>query len=66
MIFSDVSQILTLPNEDAHRRMVSDCIRDFCCSHPNAKAFESLGQQLFLSCMKHFNGVVGGSSSGLA
>jgi GDP/UDP-N,N'-diacetylbacillosamine 2-epimerase (hydrolysing) len=38
----------------------------FVRTHPNARAFGSLGQLRYLSCMKHFDGVVGNSSSGLA
>lgn len=40
-------------------------IEDFCHLHSNAKAYTSLGQLRYLSCIQHFDGVVGNSSSGL-
>ena len=46
--------------------MYSFCATDFCRSHPNAKAFESLGQLRYLSCVSQVDAVIGNSSSGLA
>jgi len=39
---------------------------DFVNNHPHAKSFTSLGQVRYLSCIKHADGVIGNSSSGLA
>jgi GDP/UDP-N,N'-diacetylbacillosamine 2-epimerase (hydrolysing) len=33
--------------------------------HTNARAYTSLGQLLYLSCILHVDGVVGNSSSGI-
>ena len=41
-------------------------IEEFVLAHPRvAKAFQSLGQLRYLSCMRHCDGVIGNSSSGL-
>ena len=34
-------------------------------THPNAQAFQSRGQLGFHSCIKHVDGMIGNSSSGL-
>jgi GDP/UDP-N,N'-diacetylbacillosamine 2-epimerase (hydrolysing) len=63
---SDVGLIFTMPNADAEGRVLIKQIKDFCSHHPHAKAYTSLGQLLYLSCIRHMDGVVGNSSSGLA
>jgi GDP/UDP-N,N'-diacetylbacillosamine 2-epimerase (hydrolysing) len=40
-------------------------IEDFVARHDNARAYTSLGQLRYLSCIAQVNGVVGNSSSGL-
>ena len=40
-------------------------IQEFCEKHPQAKAYTSLGKLRYLSCMRHVDGIVGNSSSGL-
>jgi GDP/UDP-N,N'-diacetylbacillosamine 2-epimerase (hydrolysing) len=41
-------------------------IEEFVAAHPHSsRAFKSLGQLRYLSCLKHCDGVVGNSSSGL-
>lgn len=58
--------IFTMPNADAEGRVLFEMINSFVERHPQtAKAFTSLGQLRYLSCIKHVNGVVGNSSSGL-
>ncbi len=57
--------IFTMPNSDTGGRVLSRQIEDFCHLHSNAKAYTSLGQLRYLSCIQHFDGVVGNSSSGL-
>lgn len=57
--------IFTMPNADADGRVIQGMIREFVDSNPNAKAFTSLGQVRYLSCLKHVDAVVGNSSSGL-
>lgn len=57
--------IFTMPNADNDGRILFKKIKRFCAEHPNARAFTSLGQLRYLSCIQHVDGVVGNSSSGL-
>jgi len=57
--------IFTMPNADTDGRVIFRMIDDFVKLRPTAKAFTSLGQLRYLSCLKHVDGVVGNSSSGL-
>jgi len=62
---SDTQLIFTLPNADAGGREIARLIEAFVAEHPNARAYVSLGQQRYLSCVTLVDGVVGNSSSGL-
>ena len=62
---SDTSLIFTMPNADTEGRAIFGQIQEFCEKHRHAKAYTSLGQLRYLSCMRHVDGVVGNSSSGL-
>lgn len=62
----DTHLILTMPNADTGGRELIRMIEEFAVSRPHARAYTSLGQQRYLSCMAHVDGVVGNSSSGLA
>ena len=55
-----------MPNADTDGRIVFKKIRHFVASRSNAVTFTSLGQLRYLSCIKHVDGVIGNSSSGLA
>lgn len=57
--------IFTMPNADTDGRIVMQKIKEFCDKNAHAKVFGSLGQQRYLSCIQHTDGVVGNSSSGL-
>jgi GDP/UDP-N,N'-diacetylbacillosamine 2-epimerase (hydrolysing) len=57
--------IFTMPNSDTEGRVLTAMVREFVAAHPNARAYESLGELRYLSCMKHVDGVVGNSSSAL-
>jgi GDP/UDP-N,N'-diacetylbacillosamine 2-epimerase (hydrolysing) len=57
--------IFTLPNSDTNGRVLIQMIQEFCAIHPYAKAFSSLGQLRYLSCIANVDGVIGNSSSGL-
>jgi GDP/UDP-N,N'-diacetylbacillosamine 2-epimerase (hydrolysing) len=61
----DVKLIFTLPNADAEGRSLIQMVKNFVARNPQAVAYESLGQLLYLSCMAQVDGVVGNSSSGL-
>ena len=62
----DTNLIFTMPNADTGGRELARMTDEFVAAHPNARAYASLGQQRYFSCMRVFDGVVGNSSSGLA
>jgi GDP/UDP-N,N'-diacetylbacillosamine 2-epimerase (hydrolysing) len=61
----DTQLIFTLPNADNDGRFLAAAVQNFVDHHPNARAYSSLGQLKYLSCMAQVDGVVGNSSSGL-
>jgi len=61
----DTGLIFTMPNADTEGRVLFEKIKEFCAEHPQARAYTSLGQLRYLSCIQHVDGVVGNSSSGL-
>jgi GDP/UDP-N,N'-diacetylbacillosamine 2-epimerase (hydrolysing) len=61
----DTTLIFTMPNADNEGRFLFHKINNFCANHSNAKAFISLGQLRYLSCLRYVDAVVGNSSSGL-
>jgi GDP/UDP-N,N'-diacetylbacillosamine 2-epimerase (hydrolysing) len=62
----DTQLVFTLPNADTGGRALIQMVHQFVALHPNARAYTSLGQVRYLSCIAEFDGVVGNSSSGLA
>ena len=54
----DVGLIFTMPNADTDGRTLFRQINDFCEFHPSARAYTSLGQLRYLSCIKHVDGVM--------
>lgn len=63
---ADTQLIFTLPNADTDGRGLIRMVEQFVAKHSNARAYTSLGQLRYLSCIAHVDGVVGNSSSGLA
>lgn len=61
----DTNLIFTYPNADNGGRAVIQILEKFVMKHSNARAYPSLGQLRYLSCVAHVDGVVGNSSSGL-
>ncbi len=61
----DTHLIFTMPNADTGGRELIDMVQQYVADHPNAHAYTSLGQMRYLSCIRHVDGVVGNSSSGL-
>ena len=62
----DTHLLLTMPNADTESRLLAEMVRKFVERNPGtAKAWTSLGQLRYLSCMQYVDGVVGNSSSGL-
>jgi GDP/UDP-N,N'-diacetylbacillosamine 2-epimerase (hydrolysing) len=62
----DTNLIFTMPNADTDGRALIRMVEQFVDQHPNARAYTSLGQLRYLSCVALVDGVVGNSSSGLA
>jgi len=63
---ADIQLIFTMPNADTDGRVMIKMVEKFVAQHSNnARAFTSLGQLLYLSCLSHVDGVIGNSSSGL-
>jgi GDP/UDP-N,N'-diacetylbacillosamine 2-epimerase (hydrolysing) len=61
----DTHLIFTLPNADTGGRVLTEMIERFVANRTHACAHASLGAQRYLSCVRHVDGVVGNSSSGL-
>lgn len=61
----DTRLIFTMPNADTGSRALFGMVERFVAAHDNARVFISLGQSRYLSCVRHVDGVVGNSSSGL-
>ena len=62
----DTKLIFTMPNADTDGRALIKMVHEFVAQNPNARAYTSLGQLRYLSCIAQVDGVVGNSSSGLA
>ena len=61
----DTTLIFTMPNADTGGHALIKMIEEFVNQNENAKAFTSLGQLKYLSCISYVDGVVGNSSSGI-
>ena len=61
----ETTLIFTMPNADTGGLALMKCIQEFVLENKDAHSFISLGQQRYLSCISHVDGVVGNSSSGL-
>lgn len=61
----DTLLIFTMPNADTGGRELRKMVEDFVDAHPLARAYTSLGQLRYLSCLAQVDAVVGNSSSGL-
>jgi UDP-hydrolysing UDP-N-acetyl-D-glucosamine 2-epimerase len=61
----DVGILLTKPNADVAGRGLFPLIDQYQASHPNVRAFVSMGHVNYLSAMAQVDAVVGNSSSGL-
>jgi GDP/UDP-N,N'-diacetylbacillosamine 2-epimerase (hydrolysing) len=64
-VLNDTQIVFTLPNGDTDSRALIKMVDQFVLAHINARAYTSLGQLRYLSCVAQVDGVVGNSSSGL-
>jgi GDP/UDP-N,N'-diacetylbacillosamine 2-epimerase (hydrolysing) len=61
----DTTLVFTLPNADTDGRRLIRMVEQFVSTHPNSRAYHSLGQLRYLSCLAQVDAVIGNSSSGL-
>jgi GDP/UDP-N,N'-diacetylbacillosamine 2-epimerase (hydrolysing) len=61
----DTTIVFTLANADPEGRALNAQIQEFVVTHPLSHAFGTLGATRYFSCLRHMDGVVGNSSSGL-
>lgn len=64
-MLEDTRLVFTMPNADTDGRVLTEMVERFVTDHANARAYGSLGQLRYLSCVRLVDGVVGNSSSGL-
>jgi GDP/UDP-N,N'-diacetylbacillosamine 2-epimerase (hydrolysing) len=64
-LLRDTHLIFTMPNADTDGRVLMEMIHRFVAGRPNARAYVSLGELRYLSCVRQVDGVVGNSSSAL-
>lgn len=63
---ADTNLIFTKANADTDGRIINELIDEYVSRNPErSKAFHSLGQLRYLSCLQYIDAVVGNSSSGL-
>jgi len=63
---ADTHIIFTMPNADTGGRELIELVEAYVATRPHTRAYTSLGQLRYLSCMRVVDAVVGNSSSGLA
>ncbi|MBY0518469.1 MAG: UDP-N-acetylglucosamine 2-epimerase (hydrolyzing) [Bacteriovoracaceae bacterium] len=63
--FTDASIVITMPNIDVGGKIIRKYLNEFCRTYKNAKCFENLGSDNYLSVMAISNIVIGNSSSGI-
>ncbi|EHI61346.1 UDP-N-acetylglucosamine 2-epimerase [Hungatella hathewayi] len=63
--FPDINFIITKANADIGGEIINSLIDEFVETHPNCKAFFSLGIKRYLSMLKYSQMVIGNSSSGI-
>ena len=61
-----VRAVFTKANADAQGRLINQRVAAFCQDHPvDYRLYDNLGQQIYLSCLRHLDLMIGNSSSGL-
>jgi len=63
---SGIKAVFTQANADAEGRHINNRLRAFCAAAPERyRLYDTLGQLVYLSCLKHVQLMIGNSSSGL-
>jgi len=63
--FKNVGLIFTYPNSDFQNHFIVNLVKNFIKNKKNCKLIISLGRELYLSCIKICDLVIGNSSSGI-
>ena len=63
--FKKIQFIFTCPNNDPGGLEILKIMKNFIKNKKNCFFYKSLGQELFFSCIKYSNGIIGNSSSGI-
>ncbi|MCB0420790.1 MAG: UDP-N-acetylglucosamine 2-epimerase (hydrolyzing) [Bdellovibrionales bacterium] len=62
----DFKAVFTATNTDTYGRVINERVKEFCRSNPDRYKFvTSLGQRRYLSALRHFDLMIGNSSSGI-
>ncbi|MBI4589778.1 MAG: UDP-N-acetylglucosamine 2-epimerase (hydrolyzing) [Candidatus Rokubacteria bacterium] len=61
----DGTLVITYPNADTAGRTIIERIEEFAAGCPRARLAKSLGEQVYLSLLRHADAMVGNSSSGI-
>ena len=61
----DASLVLTYPNSDPESAAIVERIEEFARRHPRCRLVKNLGEQRYVSLLRHADAMVGNSSSGL-
>lgn len=63
---TNVQAVVTKANADAEGRSINRRLEAFCREHPERfRLVDNLGSEVYLSCLRHFDLLVGNSSSGI-
>lgn len=66
LLQENVRAVFTKSNADMQGRLINDRIAAFCRERPaDYRLYDSLGQAVYLSCLRHLDLMIGNSSSGL-
>lgn len=61
----NITVIFTLPNADTGSEAIRSLILDFCSRNNRSHWFESMGHEVFLSCLRYSKAIIGNSSSAI-
>lgn len=66
LLHEKIRAVFTKANADTQGRLINRRIAEFCQARPtDYRLYDNLGQQLYLSCLRHLDLMIGNSSSGL-
>ena len=57
--------IFTSPAQELNSEIIIKLIKNYCKKYNNAKFIKSMGREMYFSCLKHFDLMLGNSSSGI-